>query len=198
MSSSTPDPRDARPLNYAAGALARWATPERELAWDGDPHPPLVALEAATRVLTAEGIEHSTTVNLKFADGEQQEDSISAAREALRFAQRPSVVNCWATAATPDSYPPISWVRATPGAVVISARSQDFDLADKLVEVAVEAYQSGVLPPAPVSSQPDPVDKRTPTRSGIGGWVESHQGLIAVVGIAVAAVVAIVIAIAAG
>jgi hypothetical protein len=191
-----------------------WATPKWKTEfWDGDPGLVLDGLEAANEVLTAAGIDLTSQITIEWQQGEAEESSIAEARRALRFAQPPEQI--WAYTGFcsirhehEGDHSAGEWVgiRANRFGLDVSVKvREDFELAGRLMKAVRSAAErpaqrrpvvkAEIAPGSPIPRVISGDDSELVTGgAGVVGWIESHQGLIAVIGIALTIAATILVA----
>lgn len=186
--------------------VPKTATPRKQFGdWNGDPRPLLDAAEAVASLLAARG-EVRLHVTLTWPGGEQEEESINAVREAVRFAapfESVSVHIDW----SPEqrSGERHICIIDTKWYLSVSVTSPDFALADQVIAVAVP-----ILRRAEAENEKPLVSRggstlenarattpNTPQRrAGFVPWVEEHPALTTAIVSLIATSALIIIAVA--
>jgi hypothetical protein len=196
-----------------------------------DPVVVLDALDAVNGVLTQVQASYRNSVKIEWDQGYAEEESVADARKHLRFAERPRRIEAAVLFSAPDADDPVldSWItiEEQKAGVEISGRSQDFELADRLIAAARDLIEPAtrtsrpiawiegtVTAPLPtieelaalessmVSNRPEP--RPAPPKPGPGRWARfrtwsnENQGLLAAIGIGIAVVLGLLTLLVAG
>jgi hypothetical protein len=125
-------------------------TEEWSRQWNGDPTIALDALDACNSFLASQGLESRPTVTITWHDGRAAgEDSVEAARRTLRPQPPPTVVAGFA-----GTFETNASISVGEGRFNVISRSQDKDLAERLVEAA----RSVIAPPAGTPAHPNHIE----------------------------------------
>ena len=131
--------------------MAKIATPSWRSAtsWNGDPEPIFAAAAAAARLLEEANVTFVTSVDIDWGDGKATEESIAAAREALRFAQTPQSIEVYFIRHPQDQVDAgfeAAVVSGQPFSVRATARGASFELTQRIVD-AMQLEAAAAAPP---------------------------------------------------